>query len=530
LSEAIAPFANQEINPFDTTKQITLVEGITRIRDINTRLVPQLQELENNLSDMPIRWIPGRQGDILRQVQTDLPILIGVLENSDKYVDLFLNFVGSERLRRYVFIFQNNQELRATGGFIGSFGLMKLDKGVVENLDIQEIYNPDGQLLKQIVAPEPLQELTPRWFLRDSNWFADFPTSAETIISFYEKTGGVTPDGVISLTPTVIERLLRITGPIEMTDYGVTITADNFVRITQYQTSVAYDRVTNKPKQFIADLAPKLINTLLSSDMSKYSEIMQAMNNSFQEKHILIYFLDERLQQLALHYNLGGELYKAPKDYLSVVHSNIGGFKTDGVMEDTMSLNTRIDENGKIINTIEIQRAHKGGATEYEWWNQDSINYMRVYLPQGSQIIRAEGYTKREKVELAEDTASFEQDSRLQAIQDSTQRREDWSVDIFTEADKSVVGGWVITKPQETSKIILEYQLPFTLQSQDIYSLIWQKQSGSIGIRYTYTIDISPELDILWEETSFPWTKTDTGYTVSNGVLRTDEYSAIQIR
>ncbi|HCX28112.1 MAG TPA: hypothetical protein DHI91_03160, partial [Candidatus Portnoybacteria bacterium] len=54
----------------------------------------------------------------------------------------------------------------------------------------------------------------------DANWFADFPSSAKKIMSFYEKAGGSTADGVISLTPTIIERLLSMTGPIEMPAYN----------------------------------------------------------------------------------------------------------------------------------------------------------------------------------------------------------------------------------------------------------------------------------------------------------------------
>ncbi len=528
MSEALKPFIDQDINPFDTTKSITLVDGVERIQSINRELVPALDQLHARLNSFPLALIPGRNGDILRQLDKDLPQLKNILEQSDEYVNIFLNFVGKDMLRRYVFIFQNNQELRATGGFIGSFGLMNIDRGVVKSLDIQEIYNPDGQLLEQILAPEPLQEISTRWFLRDSNWFADFPTSAQKIISFYEKTGGVTPDGVISLTPTIIERLLTITGPIELEEYGVTITADNFVKITQYQTGVAYDRVENKPKQFIADLAPILINRLLSADSRQYQEILEALNDSFQEKHIVLYFLDSQLQEKVEQYNLGGSLYETEKDYLSVVHSNIGGFKTDGVMEDAMNINTQIKDNGTIINTLTISRTHKGGDTEYEWWNQDNINYMRVYMPKGSRILSVKGYTDKEEKKPNDDIASFDQDVDLKAIQDTLVHNEDWDIDIFEETNKSVIGGWLITQPKQTSEVTIEYELPFTLSSGDIYSLILQKQSGTIGSRYNYTIDISPKLKPIWKESSFNLEQIDNRYQVKDGVLRTDEFMGIQ--
>lgn len=530
LSEAIQPFINQDINPFDTSKSVTLVDGVQNIQEINKKLVPALQELDTSLNNLPLNLIPGHKGDILRQLHTDIPRLQEVLQDSDKYVNIFLNFVGSDRLKRYVFIFQNNQELRATGGFIGSFGLMNLDKGVVKSLDIQEIYNPDGQLLKQIEAPGPLQELTPRWYLRDSNWFADFPTSAQKIISFYEKTGGVTPDGVISLTPTVIERLLTITGPIKLDDYGVTVNADNFVKITQYQTGVAYDKETNKPKQFIADLAPILINKLLSADSNQYQKIIEALNNSFQEKHILLYFLNPTLQNIVIDNNLGGKLYETNKDYLSVVHTNIGGYKTDGVIEDSMQINTKIQDNGSIINKITINRNHRGGDSEYEWWNKDNIDYMRIYIPKNARILHSEGYTDREEKSQPEGIASFEQDADLAAVNSTLIHNEDWDIDTFEESGKFVIGGWIITKPKEISQIVVEYELPFKIQRGDIYSLILQKQSGSIGVRYQYNLELPSKWKSDWNNSSFDLEKIDSGYRVINGILRTDEFIGLGIK
>lgn len=530
MSEAISPFITKDINPFDKTKSITLVDGIKKIEEINQKFIPALDKLNKSLENLPISLVPGSRGALLRQINSDIPKLKQLIIDSEKYVDIFLNFVGSDMLKRYVFIFQNNQELRATGGFIGSFGLMDIDKGVVKNLDIKEIYNPDGQLLKQILAPNPLQELTPRWYLRDSNWFADFPTSAKKIISFYEKTGGATPDGVISLTPTVIERLLTITGPITLDNYGVTVSADNFVKVTQYQTGVAYDRVTNKPKQFIADLAPILINTLLSSDASQYYKIIEALNNSFQEKHILLYFLDPKLQETVQNYNLGGKLYDAPKDYLAVVHSNIGGYKTDGVMQDSLNISTRIQNNGSIINKLIVTRVHKGGNTEYEWWNQNNINYMRVYIPKGSRILNVQGYTDKEEKQPLDGIAAYDQDDDLRGINETIVHNEDWDIDTFEESGKFVIGGWVVTKPGDTSQITIEYELPFIIKSHDIYSLILQKQSGTLGVKYQYSLDMPKKMKVSWDKSSFVLEKTDTGYKVSDGVLRTDEYIGLQVK
>jgi len=99
--------------------------------------------------------------------------------------------------------------------------LLTIDQGAIKSLFVDGIFNVDGQLHEKIIPPRPIQKISTAWSMHDANWFADFPTSAQKIQWFYEKTGGPTTDGIISLTPTLIERLLGLTGPIPMPEHDV---------------------------------------------------------------------------------------------------------------------------------------------------------------------------------------------------------------------------------------------------------------------------------------------------------------------
>src|SRR5690606_24264615 len=151
--------------------------------------------------------------------------------------------------KTYLLIFQNYDEARATGGFIGTYGVLKVSNGKIDKLKIESIYNLDGQLFEDIAAPGPFQPAIPKWGIRDANWFADFPTSADKLLYFYEKVGE-TADGVIATTPQIFSELLKLTGSIEMGQYGVTLTAENFQEQVQFKTSVDYDKELNEPKKF----------------------------------------------------------------------------------------------------------------------------------------------------------------------------------------------------------------------------------------------------------------------------------------
>lgn len=531
LLQAIEPFSANQVNPFDAESEKSLTQSVKDIQEVTRRMYPVIDAIERDIQAIPARLVPGSVRTDLEFVQNVLPVTLSLMDELDQAMDLFLTFVGYDFGRRYLFVFQNNQELRATGGFIGSYGLMNIDQGVVESLDIEEIYRPDGQLTRFIQPPKPLQELTPRWFLRDSNWFADFPTSADRMMAFYEKTGGPTPDGVISLTPTVIERLLRITGPIEMDGYDTIVNADNFVRVTQYQTSEAYDLEENRPKQFIDDLAPELISRLLSAGQEQFPQVLESLLSSLQERHLMVYFLDNDIQQRVEDLNIGGHLYQTEKDYLQINHSNIGGFKTDGVIEDDITINTQIAQDGRVTNTVTVKRQHKGGETEFEWWNKPHINYMRLYVPKGATLIGSTGFEPRKQpFEWEENISSYDRDPVLRAVEQTEQVHSEWNIIQSVESGKTVFAGWKSTAPQDTSEISITYELPFTVTQDSLYTSLHQKQAGVIGGRFRHSVNVPPQWRIDWTESSQDLDQP-TPYSVQyEGVMRQDQYLGLRLR
>ena len=210
-------------------------------------LLDVLESGEKNITQAKLE-LDSAQKNIDKIAIDDLPLdkqakfllLKQQLPDIRSALDLFLNnshilveLLGGNGPRKYLFLFQNNSEMRATGGFIGSYGLLDIANGRIKKFFIDGIFNPDGQLKDKIVPPLPIQKISANWSMHDSNWFPDFPVSARKAISFYEKTGGPTADGVITLTPVVMQRLLEITGPIEMPEYEITLDSNNFLELTQ---------------------------------------------------------------------------------------------------------------------------------------------------------------------------------------------------------------------------------------------------------------------------------------------------------
>jgi hypothetical protein len=495
--------ADSSQNNILATKENTLTDLMVSSQDNLTQALAGIRLANQELSQVKVEALPADIQPEVVSLKEKLPLVEEVLVQAVDYSAALLKILGHDNPRQYLLIFQNNSEIRATGGFIGTYGLLTLDKGVIDDLFIEGVFNADGQLHEKIIPPRPIQKISTAWSMHDANWFADFPTSAQKIAWFYEKTGGPTVDGVISLTPTVIERLLRLTGPISMPEYEVVLTSENFVELIQYKVEVDYDKELNRPKKILADFAPKFIEALNQLSAQKRKEALEIIFDCLKEKHILIYFNDPSLEELVIEEGWAGQILPTDKDYLSVVSSNINGYKTDRVVKETIQHQAEIQEDGSIIDTLTITRQHQGGQLAYDWWNRVNANYLRVYLPLGSQLISAQGQTwEIYQPPIDYQKHGFKADPLVSSIESKMVIDSKTGTHIFEENGKTVFANWVYVSPGETVTLTYRYKLPFKInltKPSDSYSLLVQKQSGSLGSQFSHQLNFPADWQISWQ-------------------------------
>ena len=494
-------------NPLNKENNSISFLEILKSTDNNLReILTLVGDAEDELAQVNVDDIPEEQRVQFVELRSKLPeikiFISSFLESSEIMADV----LGENGPRKYLFLFQNNQEMRATGGFIGTYGILDIFNGRVRNFFIDGIYNPDGQLREKIVPPVPIQKMSATWSLHDSNWFPDFPKSAEKAAWFYEKTGGPTVDGVITMTPNVMQSLLAITGPIEMENFGVTVDKDNFVETVQQEVEVDYDKEVNQPKKILAELAPKILDKIFNarsfSDMTKTLKILV---ESLNEKQILIYSKNYEVEKMLSEEGWSGEILNTQKDYLSVINTNINGYKTDGVIDEQIRHQAEIQADGSIVDTVTITRHHNGGNLEKDWWNKVNANYMRVYVPKGSTLIAADGQTREFNTPpLDYKKLAFKWDPQIRQEEDSMYIDEESGTRVYEDSEKTVFANWVYVSPQETVVVTYKYLLPFKIdvnmvdKSVDTYSLLTQKQSGSLGSAFIETVIYPESLQTAW--------------------------------
>jgi len=508
LSAGVIETLGQAKNPLSSGTESVSYLKILQDTSANAKEIASLLEDANqNLADVNVEDIPEEQRAKFSTIKNKLPEITAFAKGFADNGRIFADVLGGNGPRKYLFLFQNNQEMRATGGFIGTYGVMDISNGRIKKFFVDGIFNPDGQLIEKIVPPSPIQKISAAWSLHDSNWFPNFPTSAEEAMLFYEKTGGPTVDGVIAMTPSVMQKLLEITGPIEMPEYDVTIDKDNFVEKVQQEVEVDYDKELNQPKKILADLAPIMLDKIFNagnfSDIAKAAKIL---DESLNEKQILIYSKNYDIEKMLSGLGWSGEILKTQKDYLSVINTNINGFKTDGVIQEKIEHQAEIQPDGTIVDTLTVTRHHNGGQSDYAWWNKVNADYMRVYVPKGSQLISAEGQTREfNSPPLDYNALGFKRDPLVQMEEDSIKIDEESGTRIYEDADKTVFANWVYVSPQETVTVKYKYLLPFKIEINDknkpadTYSLLAQKQSGSVGSEFISNITFPETYNIRWK-------------------------------
>jgi len=492
-------FDNQRNQPSLTDLFLNLRDGLQKSQE-------EISQAENDLNKVNIDDLPAEIRDKFLEIKGKLPIVNAGIENFLDYSQIFLDILGYNGPRKYLFLFQNNQEMRATGGFIGSYGILDISSGRVKKLFVDDIYNPDGQLKARVIPPAPIQKMSAVWTMHDANWFPDFPTSAEKVSWFYEKTGGPTVDGVIAITPELLRDLLEITGPIEMPEYDLTINAENFIEKTQQEVELDYDKEENQPKKIIADLTPKILDRVFSErGLASIVKTLKAFDSALAKKHLLLYSKNYNIQKLISEQRWSGEILNSNKDYLSVINTNINGYKTDGVIDETIHHQSEIQSDGTVIDTVAITRKHNGGNKKYDWWNKVNGDWMRVYVPEDAKLLEVSGHT-REFVAPALDYHSlgFKTDPQLQSADDTARIDEESGTKIYRENNKTVFANWVYVSPGESVTITYKYILPFKLSFDDLhhpadsFSVLYQKQSGSVGSGLVSEIKLPENMRSIW--------------------------------
>ncbi|MFI5241184.1 MAG: DUF4012 domain-containing protein, partial [Microgenomates group bacterium] len=221
------------------------------------------------------------------------------------------SILGKDKRKTYLVLFQNNTELRPTGGFIGSFGLLTFEGGRMSDLSVSDVYSADGQLKGHIEPPTPIRDYLNEasWFLRDSNWDPDFPTSAKRAEWFLNKEIDKEVDGVLAVDLNLVKKLLRYTGPIFLADYNMDITEENLYLKTQEEVHEDFFPGTHKKASFLTSLSRNLVTEVTKLTPSGKIGVLREIFTNLEARHVQVYLHNEDVQKSVSQLSWSGEVF-----------------------------------------------------------------------------------------------------------------------------------------------------------------------------------------------------------------------------
>ncbi len=346
-----------------------------------------------------------------------------VQENVDLLVEMppaARAVLGMDGRRTYAVLGQNSAELRPTGGFIGSLGIVTIENGATIGEDYRGSYTFDNPARGFEPMPPPLFVHLGGggWTLRDSNWSPDFPTTAATVERMLMQQRDIRVDGVIAFNTYTVGMLLDVLGPIPVEGFEEPVSADTWYKLAEqliyFQGPNPLDGERNKGK-VLEPLLQAVISRVQNASSDELPKVVKALQGAVKERQLLVAFHDEAPQAMARRYGADGRF--APPttgDVLGVVDANLSYSKVGPYIGERIEYDVWLNGRGvaqasrvtiTYHNRVTPQQARDVTTRIYgaEWdaFKRELVEapgiygtYVRVYVPRNSRLLDASTGTR----------------------------------------------------------------------------------------------------------------------------------------
>ena len=120
-----------------------------------------LEEIVQNARlELDLTWenLSLIEGILKKRPVVEMPKVREKIEIARDLLPILPQVLGVKEKKSYLFLLQNNMELRATGGFIGSYALAIFENGRLLDFQVEDVYTADGQLKGHVEPPEPIKK------------------------------------------------------------------------------------------------------------------------------------------------------------------------------------------------------------------------------------------------------------------------------------------------------------------------------------------------------------------------------------
>lgn len=500
--EAIAPYA--DVLGFAGEGSFTggtaedrlklVLETLDKISPILDEITAELQTVEAELAEIDPQDYPEKIKDqpVRARVEQLLIASETATETMTQYrpiLEQLPNIMGAkDERKKYLVLFQNDNELRPTGGFLTAYATIFIENGKVTPEKSDDIYELDQRFYQNIAIPEALgRYLTTEryWNLRDMNISPDFKVSMDQFLEYYLEVPGEPDDidGVIAVDTEVLTNLLSVLGPVYVEGYG-TFSAENDPRCDCPQVVYALSEIITKPTPYLRDDRKGILGPLMRAILTKsygapkqqWPELFQVGLASIEGRHTQMYFMDEEAQAAAEAIDAAGRMkYTEGQDFLAIVNANLGGAKSNLFTSYEVKQVVEAPVDGQLEKTVEITYRNSRPADNCNLeagqlcLNSTLRDWTRLYLPPGSELIDAQGFTEEVKT--------------------------------YDENGFAVIDGFFTLEPNGQAKLKLTYTVPYA--NEETYRIQLWKQGGITSVETVMEVTGGQEEVLLDQDTLY---------------------------
>lgn len=314
------------------------VEALLGYLDLAGRLYPAAEDVFARLdaADPRLLSLLDKDGSLSASLSAAGQLAKELLPMMDQ-LPLLRAMLGAEGDRVYLFAAQNTAEVRASGGFPGSIGKLRIQNGVLTLDQFKSCYDVlrSGTPYAAGITQREDELFAGRMRLAwDSDFCPDFERVAQIWALSYEARSGEHVNGVISATPVIIQRLLGFLGSITIDD-GTVLDGDNAMRVLGHDLYFRYYPAgsgwgaSDYMNELFSETASSTLSLLISTaGIGHLKDYLSFARESFADRTLLLWMDDPAEQELVRQLGWAGTLnHDAAKPKIGVFYNSTSASK-----------------------------------------------------------------------------------------------------------------------------------------------------------------------------------------------------------
>ena len=455
------------------------------------RLSPELRSANASIQAMNPRRMPGflqNKGLNVVALQTLSDTLIKWLPAMTGPHPVLANLLGLPNLTRYLLVFQNSGELRATGGFMTAYAFITFHDGKLGKIQSHGIQQLDTQVTYHPAAPLPVSPYLPvsYWHLRDANTgmpsgngaVPDVPEAVNNIMRFYNSIPNAPYlNGIVFVNTWLVDSLIADVGGLTVPTVpgkSIHLTPQN----ANFEMEMMAEGGALPPKErkvFIGRMMRGLMHDIFHGHLSELLKVAGTFSQGLNREEVIPYFHNGAAEQLVAAHHWGGIIpAHVHGDFVEVVDQNLLGHKDNYWMHESYHVNITSEKGGNLETVTVHWMTPAIVVPKPPYLVVPYRSWVTVFAPPGSNLVSMTGSAS------GGNGQGGGINSYVQQYYDPILNKLEFG------AHMTMPGRMSAQEPPAQGTVVTKFWLP---KSVSIHRIVLQKQPGLKGEPVTVTVN-----------------------------------------